>query len=278
VGAKARELFDDAQKFLRRLAKEKLLTARGAYGLFAANSAGDDIELYTDDSRTQVLMTLHTLRQQAEKPALAGKPAPAYTALADFVAPKDGGRADYVGAFAVTAGIGVEQLVKRFKDSGDDYSAIMTQALADRLAEAFAEMLHKRVREAWGYGANENLSHEDLLRERYRGIRPAPGYPACPDHTEKQLIFKLLDAERNAGIRLSETCAMIPAASVSGLYFSHPDAEYLPVGKIGRDQIADYAVRKGMSLGEAERWLGPWLDYDAGSSPARSPSETRRSP
>ena len=265
VGARARELFGDAQMLLQRLASEKLLTARGVYCFYPANSVGDDIELYTDESRAQVLMTLHTLRQQAERPAAAGKPAPNYYALSDFVAPKESGRKDYIGAFAVSAGIGAEALIKRFRQQGDDYNAIMTGLLADRLAEAFAEMLHKKVRAEWGYGLNENLSYADLLRERYRGIRPAAGYPACPDHTEKRLIFELLQAGKNAGISLTENCAMIPASSVSGLYFSHPESSYFTVGKIGRDQVADYAVRKGMSVPEVERWLGPYLDYEAGA-------------
>ncbi|MGD0092241.1 MAG: vitamin B12 dependent-methionine synthase activation domain-containing protein, partial [Planctomycetota bacterium] len=265
VGDRARELFADAQALLQRLAREKLLTARGVYGFFPANSVGDDLELYADESRGQAFATLHTLRQQSERPAAAGKPAPPYCALADFVAPKESGRADYVGAFAVTAGHGAEALIKRFRQGGDDYNAIMTGLLADRLAEAFAEMLHKRVRAEWGYGLNENLSYEDLLRERYRGIRPAAGYPACPDHTEKPLIFELLRAEQNAGIRLTENCAMIPASSVSGLYFSHPESSYFTVGKIARDQVADYAVRKKMSVAEVERWLGPYLGYEPGS-------------
>ena len=265
VGARARELFNDAQELLQRLAREKLLTARGVHCFFPANAAGDDLELYTDDSRARVLMTLHTLRQQAERPAAAGKPAPNYYALSDFVAPKESGCQDFIGAFAVTAGLGAEALIKRFREQGDDYNAIMTGLLADRLAEAFAEMLHKQVRAEWGYGLNENLSYQDLIRERYRGIRPAAGYPACPDHTEKPLIFELLQAGKNAGISLTENCAMLPASSVSGLYFSHPESNYFSVGKIGRDQVVDYAARKGMSVAKVERWLGPYLDYDAGS-------------
>src|SRR6516225_7288505 len=183
-------------------------------------------------------------------------------ALADFIAPKESGRADYLGAFAVTAGICQESLVARFEKSHDDYNAIMAKALADRLAEALAELTHKKAREAWGYGEDERLSPEDLIHERYRGIRPAPGYPACPDHTEKQLLFDLLQAEQSTGIRLTESFAMHPAASVSGLYFAHPESRYFAVGKIGRDQVEDYHLRKGMELQVVERWLGPYLNYD----------------
>jgi 5-methyltetrahydrofolate--homocysteine methyltransferase len=256
-GAEARRLFDDAQRLLDRIVRERLLTARAVFGFFPANAVGDDIELYTDDSRTGLLTTLHTLRQQSERPE--DQP---HQALADYVAPRESGVADYVGAFAVTAGIGIESLVDEFERDHDDYSAIMTKALADRLAEALAEALHKRAREEWGYGRDENLSNEELIRERYRGIRPAPGYPACPDHTEKRVLFNLLDAERRAGIRLTETFAMMPAASVSGFYFSHPQARYFTVGRLGRDQVLDYARRKGMPLAEVERWLGPNLNYE----------------
>jgi 5-methyltetrahydrofolate--homocysteine methyltransferase len=256
-GAEARRLFDDAQRLLDRIVREELLTARAVFGFFPANAVGDDIELYTDDSRTGLLTTLHTLRQQSERPE--DQP---HQALADYVAPRESGVADYVGAFAVTAGIGIESLVDEFERDHDDYSAIMTKALADRLAEALAEALHKRAREEWGYGRDENLSNEELIRERYRGIRPAPGYPACPDHTEKRLLFNLLDAERRAGIRLTETFAMMPAASVSGFYFSHPQARYFTVGRLGRDQVLDYARRKGLPLAEVERWLGPNLNYE----------------
>ena len=256
-GAEARRLFDDAQRLLDRIVREERLTARAVFGFFPANAVGDDIELYTDDSRTGLLTTLHTLRQQSERPE--DQP---HQALADYVAPRESGVADYVGAFAVTAGIGIESLLDEFERDHDDYSAIMTKALADRLAEALAEALHKRAREEWGYGREESLSTDELIRERYRGIRPAPGYPACPDHTEKRLLFNLLDAERRAGIRLTETFAMMPAASVSGFYFSHPQARYFTVGRIGRDQVLDYARRKGMPLAEVERWLGPNLSYE----------------
>jgi 5-methyltetrahydrofolate--homocysteine methyltransferase len=256
-GAKARELFDDAQALLRRIVDEKLLVARGVYGFFPAARAGDDVELYTDESRASVLATLHTLRQQGEKPESLPS-----QALADFVAPREAKLADYVGAFAVSAGAGLDELVTAFARDHDDYGSIMAKALADRLAEAFAELLHKRARAEWGYGRDERLSTDELLRERYRGIRPAPGYPACPDHTEKRTLFELLDAEGRAGIRLTESCAMIPAASVSGLYFSHPEARYFTVGKIARDQVRDYAARKGMDPAEVERWLASNLAYE----------------
>jgi 5-methyltetrahydrofolate--homocysteine methyltransferase len=256
-GAEARRLFDDAQRLLDRIVREKLLTARAVFGFFPANAVGDDIELYTDDSRTGLLTTLHTLRQQSERPE--GQP---HQALADIVAPRESGVADYLGVFAVTAGIGIEKVVEEFERDHDDYSAIMTKALADRLAEGLAEALHKRAREEWGYGRDESLSNEELIRERYRGIRPAPGYPACPDHSEKRLLFSLLDAERRAGMRLTENFAMLPAASVSGLYFSHPEARYFTVGRLDRDQVVDYARRKGLPLAEVERWLAPNLNYE----------------
>ncbi|MGE3151877.1 MAG: methionine synthase [Nitrospiraceae bacterium] len=257
VGPKAKELFDDAQRLLKDIVARKLLTAKGVYGLFPANSVGDDIEVYADEARIRVLTTVHTLRQQSEKPT--DQP---HLALADFVAPKDAGRQDFVGAFAVTAGIGIEALCERFERDHDDYNSIMAKALADRLAEAFAEYLHLRVRREWGYGEDERLSNEELIRERYRGIRPAPGYPASPDHTEKRLIFDLLQAEKHASITLTESLAMYPAASVSGWYFAHPEARYFGVGKIGRDQVEDYARRKGMTVAEIERWLAPNLGYE----------------
>jgi 5-methyltetrahydrofolate--homocysteine methyltransferase len=254
VGAKAKELFDDAQQLLQQVVEQKLLTARAVMGFFPVASVGDDVEVYADESRSRVVGTFHFLRQQTQKPE--GE----YNyALADFVAPKDIGRADYLGAFAVTAGVCMESLVARFEKGHDDYNAIMTKALADRLAEALAELTHKRAREAWGYGRDERLSVEELIHGRYRGIRPAPGYPACPDHTEKRLLFDLLQAEKNTGIRLTETFAMVPAASVSGLYFAHPESRYFAVGKIGRDQVEDYHLRKGMELQVVERWLGPYL-------------------
>jgi 5-methyltetrahydrofolate--homocysteine methyltransferase len=245
---------------LKTIVAKKLFHPRGVYGLFAANSNGDDIELYADDSRQQLLTTFRMLRQQAEKPEKAADRA--NYSLSDFIAPKSSGRGDYLGAFVVTAGAGVDELAKKFRADQDDYNAIMTQALGDRIAEAFAEYLHKKAREDWGFGRGENLSPEQLINEKYRGIRPAHGYPACPDHTEKQKLFKLLNAEENTGIKLTESFAMWPASSVSGMYFVHPDSKYIAVGKIERDQLADYAVRKGFSIAEAEKWLAPNLNYE----------------
>ena len=270
-GEEARKLFADAQTLLERILSGKLLEPRGVFGLFPANRTGDDVELYTDESRAKVLTTFHFLRQQIEKTDSTPN-----WCLADFVAPregrhvadpniKDGGTPslpDYLGAFAVTSGHGLKELVEKFKADHDDYSAIMAEALADRLAEAFAEYLHKRVRELWGYGRSENLTGEDLIAEKYRGIRPAAGYPACPDHTEKQILWKLLEVERNTGIQLTESCAMWPGSSVSGLYFAHPESKYFATGKLGRDQVLDYHLRKGLALQEVERWLGPWLNYE----------------
>ena len=257
VGTEAKKLFADAQKLLARIVDENLFTARAVLGFWPANSVGDDIEIYADESRSRVLTTFHQLRQQLEKPADQFN-----HCLADYIAPKDSGRIDYLGGFAVTAGHGVEQLVAEFKKANDDYSAIMTQALGDRLAEALAELMHKRARDFCGFGKTENLSMEDIIRERYRGVRPAPGYPACPDHTEKPILFDLLEATAATGISLTESCAMSPASSVSGWYFNHPDSKYFGVGKLGRDQVTDYAARKGQSLAEAERWLSPYLDYN----------------
>jgi len=257
VGAKAKELYDDARRLLDEIVQQRLLTAKGMYGFFAAASVGDDIELYRDASRTAALTTIHTLRQQSEKPQ--GQP---NLALADYVAPRDCGRADYIGAFAVTAGIGLDELCRRFDKDHDDYNSIMAKALADRLAEAFAEYLHKQAREDWGYGKSERLTNDDLIRERYRGIRPAPGYPACPDHTEKRLLFDLLQVEQQVSITLTESFAMLPTAAVSGFYFAHPEARYFAVGKIGKDQVEDYARRKGMDQRTIERWLSPNLNYE----------------
>src|SRR5579862_7483395 len=256
VGPRAKELFDDAQKLLHRIVGEKLLEARAVIGFFPANSVQEDIEVYADESR-HLRTTFHTLRQQT----LRENKEPSY-AVADFIAPRESGRMDYLGAFAVTAGLHIEPLVQKFEKDNDDYSALMTKALADRLAEALAELTHKRARIEWGYGQDENLSYEDLVRERYRGIRPAPGYPALPDHTEKRALFDLLCAEKNAGITLTENFAMYPAASVSGFYFSLPQSKYFAVGKIDRDQVEDYARRKGLDLRTAERWLAPNLNYD----------------
>ncbi|MBX3334980.1 MAG: methionine synthase [Nitrospira sp.] len=257
VGPKAKELYDDARKLLDEIVQNRQLTAKGVYGFFSASSVGDDIELYQDPSRKTLLTTIHHLRQQSEKPT--GQP---NLSLADYVAPKDSDREDYIGAFAVTAGIGLDEVCKQFDRDHDDYNSIMAKALADRLAEAFAECLHARVRKEWGYGKGERLTNEELIRERYRGIRPAPGYPACPDHTEKRLLFDLLSVEKNTGIILTDSFAMWPAASVSGFYFAHPEAKYFAVGKIGKDQVDDYARRKGMDLRTVERWLSPNLNYE----------------
>jgi 5-methyltetrahydrofolate--homocysteine methyltransferase len=254
-GEEAQKLFADAQKLLKKIISEKLLAPRAVYGFFPANRMGDDVELYTDESRASVLTTFHFLRQQIEK----GDGTPNW-GLADFVAPK--GLPDYIGAFAVTSGHGLKEVVEKFKAEHDDYNAIMAEAIADRLAEAFAEFLHKRVRDEWGFGKSENLKPEDLIEEKYRGIRPAAGYPACPDHTEKGILWKLLDVEKNAGIQITESFAMWPGSSVSGLYFAHPESKYFAVGKLGRDQLLDYHLRKNMPLPEVERWLGPWLNYD----------------
>jgi len=267
-GDKARELYDDAQKMLDELVAGGGLRARGVYGLFPAASVGDDIEVYADESRVAPLCRFHTLRQQTDRPS--DQP---LQALADYVAPKSTGLEDWIGAFAVTAGLGIEPLVERYERDHDDYSSILLKALADRLAEAFAEWLHKRVRDEWGYGRDEDLRPDELVRERYRGIRPAPGYPACPDHTEKRTLFELLGAERRAGVELTESFAMHPAASVCGLYFAHPDTRYFTVGRIGRDQVEDYAARKGLSLDEVERWLAPNLGYTP-SGPGSSPRPT----
>ncbi|MCG6920065.1 MAG: methionine synthase [Acidobacteria bacterium] len=256
-GGRARELYDDAREMLAHLVEDGGLGARATYGFFPANAVGDDIEVYTDGARSGLRTTLHTLRQQADK--REGEP---NQALADFVAPRDTGVPDWIGAFAVTAGVGAEELAARFEGQNDDYRSIMVKALADRLAEALAEWLHRRAREDWGYGRDENLTIEDLVRERYQGIRPAPGYPACPDHSEKGRLFDLLGGEEKVGIRLTETFAMLPPASVSGLYLSHPQARYFSLGKIDRDQVLDYHRRKGMDLRAVERWLAPHLNYE----------------
>ena len=256
-GEAARKLYDDAQEMLDRIVAEKWLTASGVLGLFPANAVGDDLEVYADDDRAEVRAVLHQLRQQTEH--REGIP---HRSLADFVAPKDTGLPDWVGAFAVTAGLGSTDKVMEFKAALDDYSAILLESLADRLAEAFAERLHERVRtELWGYQPDEQLDNEALIKESYVGIRPAPGYPACPEHTEKQVIWELLDVEATTGIQLTDSMAMWPGASVSGLYFSHPQSQYFVVGRLGRDQVADYAERKGWTLPVAERWLAPNLGY-----------------
>jgi 5-methyltetrahydrofolate--homocysteine methyltransferase len=260
VGPEAKKLFADAQAMLKRMVDEKWITANAVIGFWPANADGDDIDLFADDTRKKTLVTLHTLRQQMARENRRDR---ANTALADFVAPKETGLADYVGMFAVTSGIGEEEALAKYIDKTDDYGRIMLKALADRFAEAFAERMHERVRrEFWGYAAAETFSSEDLIAEKYRGIRPAPGYPAQPDHTEKGTIFKLLDAEKQAGIQLTESFAMWPGAAVSGFYFSHPDSHYFGVGKVERDQVEDYAKRKGWTIEETERWLAPVLNYD----------------
>jgi 5-methyltetrahydrofolate--homocysteine methyltransferase len=257
VGEAARNVMKEGRAMLERTVQARWESANGVYGLWPASSVGDDIEIYADEKRDRVLMTWHNLRQQNQKPP--GNP---NQALADFIAPKDSGIADYIGAFAVTGGIGIDARVKDFEAKHDDYGAIMVKAIADRFAEAFAEHLHHRVRtEFWGYAGDEKLSNDELIAEKYAGIRPAPGYPACPDHTEKADLFKLLAADKNAGMVLTESFAMLPTASVSGFYFSHPQSRYFAVGKIERDQVADYAHRKGMDLAQAERWLSPNLNY-----------------
>jgi len=256
-GEQARQIFKEGNALLDRIIAEKLLRARAVYGIFAANAHGDDVELYTDATRHQPLARLHFLRQQQAK----AKTEP-NRSLSDFVAPRETGLRDHIGGFAVTSGIGLKELVEQYRAGLDDYNAIMAEALADRLAEAFAECLHKRVREEWGYGKNEGLSNAELIQEKYRGIRPAAGYPACPDHTEKGTLWKLLDAEQNAGILLTESYAMWPGSSVSGLYFAHPEAQYFSLGKIDRDQVTEYAERKHMTVADVERWLGSNLGYD----------------
>jgi 5-methyltetrahydrofolate--homocysteine methyltransferase len=249
---------------LKQMIDERWIRARAVIGIFPAHGVGDDIEVYADESHDAVAARLHTLRQQKTKPA--GQP---HYALADFVAPNGVGVRDWIGAFAVTAGLGVDEKVREFEARHDDYGAIMVKALADRLAEALAERMHERVRrELWGYAPEERFSNDQLIREEYRGIRPAPGYPACPDHTEKAALWRLLDAEASAGIRLTESYAMHPTAAVSGWYFSHPEARYFQVGKIDADQVADYAARKGWSAADAERWLAPIVGYDVAASAA----------
>ncbi len=256
----AKKLFEDANYLLDNIIENSLIKANGVYGIFPANSVGtDDIEIYNDDSRKGVKRVLHTLRSQTIKsdnlPNLA---------LADFIAPKESRIKDYIGAFAVTAGIGSKELVNEYEKEHDDYNAILVKALADRLAEAFAEYLHSEIRKNyWGYKKDENLSNDDLIKEKYQGIRPAPGYPAQPDHTEKLIIFDLLNASENTGIELTETLAMNPPASVSGLFFANPHAKYFNVGKIGKDQVLDYHKRKGMDFKEIEKWLNSILNYDA---------------
>jgi 5-methyltetrahydrofolate--homocysteine methyltransferase len=256
VGPEARRLLDDARAMLDRIEEEGLVRQAGVCAFFPAGAAGDDVLLYRDEGRTEVRTTLHFLRQQLARGG-SGRP---NLCLADFVAPAHGGVEDWVGAFAVTAGLGLDASAARLEDAGDDYAAILLKALSDRLAEAFAEHLHERVRrELWGYAADEQLDNAAIITERYRGIRPAPGYPACPEHTEKRTLFELLRVTERTGIQLTEACAMHPASSICGIYFAHPGARYFGVGKIGRDQLQDYARRKGWTTAEAERWLAPSL-------------------
>jgi 5-methyltetrahydrofolate--homocysteine methyltransferase len=264
IGKQARDLFDDAQKLLEQIIAKKLLQARGVYSFWPANSTGDDVDLYIGDTRSKKLATFYFLRQQMQKPA-----GQANHCLADYIAPENSQPstlnsqlADYLGGFAVSVH-GADELAERFKKEHDDYSGILTKALADRLAEAFAEYLHKQARIAWGFGRDEKLSNVDLIREKYRGIRPAAGYPACPDHAEKRTLFDLLGAEKSAGIRLTESFAMHPGASVSGLYFSHPESKYFAVAQIGRDQVIDYSARRGETVAEVEKRLAQNLAYDS---------------
>jgi 5-methyltetrahydrofolate--homocysteine methyltransferase len=256
-GVQAKQLFAEGNALLHCMIEKKSITARGVYGFFPANAVSDDVELYTDCKRQNVLKQFHFLRQQANREGNE-----LCRSLSDFIAPKETGLADYMGAFAVTSGIGLKELCDRFRAENDDYNAIMAEAIADRLAEAFAECLHKCVRDEWGYGRDEGLSNADLIREKYRGIRPAAGYPACPDHTEKGPLWQLLDVQKNTGMLITESFAMWPGSSVSGLYFAHPEARYFSLGKIDRDQVDDYRKRKGISIAEVERWLGPNLNYD----------------
>ncbi len=256
-GAEARQTFTEANILLDRIIEKNLITARGVYGFFPANAIGDDVELFTDASREDVLERFHFLRQQANREG--SEPC---RSLSDFIAPKETALPDHIGAFAVTSGIGLKELCDRFRADHDDYNAIMAEAVADRLAEAFAECLHKQVRDEWGYGCQEHLAPAELIQEKYRGIRPAPGYPACPDHTEKGPLWHLLNVQENTGMQITESFAMWPGSSVSGLYFAHPESRYFSLGKIDRDQVDDYHTRKGMSVAEVERWLGPNLNYD----------------
>lgn len=258
IGSEAKKLYDDAQEVIKEIIQKNLLFANAVVGIYPANAVGDDIEVYEDDSREKVLTTFHMLRQQGKK----GKGLPNLS-LADFVAPKEIGKTDYFGGFAVTAGVGIEPLIEKYEKDHDDYNSIMIKSVADRLAEAFAELMHEKVRkELWGYSPSESLDEESLIKEKYQGIRPAPGYPACPDHTEKELLFNLLEVEKNTGISLTESYAMYPASSVSGFYLMHEESKYFGLGKIEKDQVIDYAARKDMSLEKAEKWLAPNLSYD----------------
>jgi 5-methyltetrahydrofolate--homocysteine methyltransferase len=272
-GAQARQIFAEANALLDVMIEKNLITARGVYGFFPANAVGDDVELYTDSTRGRVLTRFHFLRQQANREG--SEPC---RSLSDFIAPKETGLGDYIGAFAVTSGIGLKELCDQFRSRHDDYNAIMAEAVADRLAEAFAECLHKRVRDEWGYGQEEHLSNAEIIQEKYRGIRPAAGYPACPDHTEKGTLWSLLNVQANTGMVITESFAMWPGSSVSGLYFAHPESRYFSLGKIERDQVTDYQERKGMTLAEVERWLGPNLNYDAAETPSSPESPAPETP
>jgi 5-methyltetrahydrofolate--homocysteine methyltransferase len=257
VGTEARKLFDDAQDLIDQVIKDKWLTSKAAIGIFPANAVGDDIELFSDENREHVLTMFHTLRQQGDK----GTERPD-RALSDYIAPKETGLEDYIGAFALTTGLGMKDALKRFEADHDDYSSILLQAVGDRLAEALAERLHERIRrEFWGYASDENMSNVELIKEKYFGIRPAPGYPACPDHSEKQIIFDLLSVPEHTGMELTESFAMHPAASVCGYYFAHPEAKYFGVGKVNKDQVIEYARRKGVDLAVMEKWLATSLGY-----------------
>lgn len=257
VGEAAKRLFEDAHELLKRIVEEGWLQARAVIGLFPANAVGDDVVVYSNDQRQDVLTRFHFLRQQMKK-----REDSANSCLADFIAPADTGVADYIGGFAVTAGLGIEKHLETFRSNHDDYNDILLKALADRLAEAFAEQMHEQVRkEYWGYAEGETLTNAELIAENYRGIRPAPGYPACPDHSEKKILFELLSAPANTGIELTENFAMLPTAAVSGFYLSHPEARYFGVGRIGKDQVTDYAARRQVDIETAERWLAPNLGY-----------------
>ena len=258
VGKAAKDLYDDAMKMLNSFLEKKLVTPSAVIGFWPANSDCDDIILYKDDSRNEVIEKFYNLRQQVNRT----KSNRANFCLSDFVAPKKSGLSDYVGGFLVTAGKEIENLAKDFESNKDDYNSILVKSLGDRIAEALAEMMHQKVRtNYWGYAVDENLSNKQLINELYKGIRPAPGYPACPDHTQKKTLFKLLQVSKNIKVKLTESFAMTPASSVSGLYFSHPDAAYFGVGKINKDQVEDYAKRRGLSIEEVEKWLAPNLSY-----------------
>ncbi|WP_315850127.1 vitamin B12 dependent-methionine synthase activation domain-containing protein, partial [Novipirellula maiorica] len=257
VGEEAKKIYDDANALMDQVIADGSLKANAAYAFWPAASDGDDVILYTDESRSTELSRFHFLRQQWER-----KGQKDYRSLADYIAPVDSGRQDYIGGFVVTAGIGADELAKKFREELDDYKAIMVQAVADRFAEAFAELLHERARKDWGFGQNEGLDKDELISEKYRGIRPAAGYPACPDHTEKRTLFDLLDAENNTGVELTSSYAMYPGAAVSGLYFGHPESRYFTVDRMTKDQIEAYAKRKGKPLSEIEKWLSPNLAYE----------------